>query len=340
MDREIVPPEARRRRQALASPDAETPMDRVERPPPNEYDLALLILEAIDCLPDGFSIVDSELRPIIANRLLRDTFNAFYAAADRGMTYRESSFVSRKNAQPGMSDDECWREVDKIQAKVLSGDAVPLATTSGRTFSSTFRPMRHGRYVAVSVDITDHLAREKELERSRHMAEEANLAKSAFLANMSHEVRTPLNGILGMAQILMQGRMTSAQLVQVEQILTSGKDAESDIGRRARFVAKSRQAAWSLSSADKNLHELLRLQERLWLPHAEQKAIGLRLDIDAAVPDRLRFDPVHLSQCISNLISNAVKFTERGEIAILVSCDAQQQGHGHLDTRSPTPASA
>ena len=335
MDREIAPAEARKKPLSTDSPAknlpegrpaAKTPMDHVELlPPPNEYDLAMLTLEAIDCLPDGFAIVDSELRPIIANQLLRDIYDAFYTAADRGLTYRESSFASRKNAHPGMSDDECWREVDKIQAKVLSGDAFPLATTGGRTFSSIFRPMRHGRYVAVSVDITDHLAREEDLERSRHLAEAANLAKSAFLANMSHEVRTPLNGILGMAQILAQGRMTSAQLEQVEQILASGKELKAildDVLDLSQIEAGSMELVF----ADKNLHDLLRLQERLWLPHAEQKGIGLRLDIDDAVPDWLRFDPVHLSQCISNLLSNAVKFTERGKIAVSVSAMPNSKG--------------
>ncbi len=308
-----------------------TEMDEPEAPDPpsnslgNEYDMATLAQEAIDCLPDGFAILDSELLPIMTNQVTRESFKAFHEAIAGGLSYREASFASRKIASPHASDEERWREVDTIQARLLSGESVELKTTPGRTFSLMIRPMSHRRYVAVSVDITGHAAREQELERSRHQAEAANHAKSAFLANMSHEIRTPLNGILGMAQVLVQGRITAAQREQAELILTSGK-ALKTILDDVLDLSKIEAGRMELALADQNLHDVLRRLVWLWQADAEEKGIGLRLDIDETVSAQHRFDAVRLGQCVSNLLSNAVKFTERGKITIRVSGESYPHG--------------
>ena len=291
----------------------------------NEYDMATLAQEAIDCLPDGFAILDSEFLPIMTNHVMRKSFKAFYDAIDGGVSYREASFASSKIASPDASDEERWREVDTIQARFLSGEPVELKTAPGRTFLMTIRPMSHSRYVAVSVDITDHIAREQELERSRLQAEAAYHAKSAFLANMSHEIRTPLNGILGMAQVLVQGRITAAQREQAGLILTSGK-ALKTILDDVLDLSKIEAGRMELAPADQNLHDVLRRLARLWQADAEQKGILLRLDIDETLPAQHRFDAVRMSQCISNLLSNAIKFTERGEITIHASGEHHPKG--------------
>jgi TMAO reductase system sensor TorS len=153
-------------------------------------------------------------------------------------------------------------------------------------------------------------------------AEEASRAKSRFLANMSHEIRTPLNGVLGMTALLGGTELTSAQRHYVETVRRSGEallDLLSDILDFSRIEAGKLQ----LEKHEFDLRQPLKEVTELFAGHAGQKGLKLSCDIAPTVPVALSGDPGRLRQILVNLVSNAVKFTEAGEVTIRVTTAVQ-----------------
>ena len=287
---------------------------------PSELEMAVLLQEAVDCLPSGFSILEENLLPIMANQVCRTSFPSFYEGTAKGQTYREAGIALLREVMPDASIEEVSQLMDMVTGELMAGRTVDFTAPDGKTFKTTYHPMSNNRLVAVSIDITELAQREKELVASRKQAEVANHAKSAFLANMSHEIRTPLNGILGMAQVLGQGKLKPEQREQVETILESGKALKALLDD-VLDLSKIEAGRMELSPIDKDLRHVLWRQHRQWELRAEERGIGLRLEIDEDVPPYLCFDPVRLSQCVANLVSNAIKFTAQGEVAVRVSAE-------------------
>jgi signal transduction histidine kinase/FixJ family two-component response regulator len=297
--------------------------------------LAALILEALDCLPSGIAIFDTTLRPIIINRTAREAFAEFCEAAQRGLSLREALYDATRRVLPNMSEDECRSRADRLADRMETGRSFHLTSRAGRIYRVTLSPMDGDRYVGVAADVTELWQREKELEVSRVQAEAANAAKSSFLANMSHEIRTPLNGILGMAQVLMRSALPQEQREQVIIVLESAKMLKELLDDVLDF-SKIEAGRMDVAPVDHDLRKVLHRQHWLWRPRAEEKGIALRLEIDDALPSRLRFDPNRVGQCISNLVSNAIKFTPRGEVAIHASAFPSPAGIGVAITVSDT----
>jgi signal transduction histidine kinase len=297
--------------------------------------LAPLILEALDCLPNGIAIFDAALRPIVINRTARDAFAEFCEAAERGLPLREALFDATRRVLPDMSEDECRLRADKLAERMEAGKPFRLTSRAGRIYRVTLSPMDGDRYVGVAADVTELWQREKELEVSRSQAEAANAAKSSFLANMSHEIRTPLNGILGMAQVLMRATLPQEQREQVIIVLESAKMLKELLDDVLDF-SKIEAGRMDVAPVDHDLHQILNRQHWLWRPRAEEKGLSLRLETDDALPAKLRFDPNRVGQCISNLVSNAIKFTSRGEVAIHATAFPSPSGIGVAITVSDT----
>lgn len=165
----------------------------------------------------------------------------------------------------------------------------------------------------------------KALTRAIQEAQRANKAKSRFLANMSHELRTPLNGIIGMSELLATSRLTPEQRESTGIIHTS---AQTLLLLIEEVLDISAIEAGKLKSEDVdfNLAELLGRLRSLCLPQASSKKLKLNMDADIALPAQLHGDPGHLLQVLLNLMQNAIKFTEQGEVSLQVRLIEQETG--------------
>ena len=275
------------------------------------------LIEALEALGDGIAIYDSNASPIFTNGVSRRRFAQMYADVEAGMSYRQSIEATVKRLLPQAPQEEIDRLTTHFESKFYNGETYSSMTDDGRMVMVSFRPMSRGMRAAISVDVTDLRKREKELDKARKAAEAASASKSAFLANMSHEIRTPLNGVLGMAQVLEATNLDQAQREYLTTIIESGKNLMALLND-VLDLSKIEAGKFDIVPADTNLAHLLRRQLNLWKPRAQEKGLDLSLAFDAELPTFLSFDAVRVQQCISNLISNAIKFTAKGSVDVFV----------------------
>ncbi|MBN8940247.1 MAG: response regulator [Rhizobiales bacterium] len=172
-------------------------------------------------------------------------------------------------------------------------------------------------------DITERKATEAQLAESRARAESASSAKSRFLATVSHEIRTPLNGIMGMAALLIDTRLTPEQKTYAQAVKSSGEALLSLIDEILDF-SKIEAGRLDLDIAPFELGALVESVAELLGPRAHGKQLDLATAIAPDMPQRLMGDGTRLRQVLLNLAGNAVKFTEAGGVAMTVTRDGGQ----------------
>jgi signal transduction histidine kinase/CheY-like chemotaxis protein len=170
---------------------------------------------------------------------------------------------------------------------------------------------------ALQRELDRHTLLEQQLLKAKQEAESAVLAKGEFLATMSHEIRTPLNGIVPMLDLLMQARLSADHGELVRTAFTSSQQLLRIVDGILDY-SKLEADRLELESTPFNLRELLEMVIQLMERPAEAKGLRLHLNIDPSVRLLVRGDPVRLRQVLGNLISNAVKFTERGMVTLSV----------------------
>lgn len=291
-----------------------------------------LIREAVNVLSEGFAVLDPKLDLVFANRISLRDFGGFYQAMGRGLTWPEAMEFGVAPNMPGATPEQIRAVAEDLCARLQAGEAVDLLTERGTTSRVIYRPMSDGRWAAISTDITDLRDKERQLKIAKRKAEAASEAKSSFLANVSHEIRTPLNGMLGMAQVLSASALDKDQREQVDTILDAGKTLIALLND-VLDLSKIEAGKLEICAIDTDLSHVLRRLYKLWGPIAEEKGVELTLDLAASLPARLKFDPVRVRQCVGNLISNAVKFTEAGEVNVHVSMPKTGPNAGLVQVR-------
>ena len=170
---------------------------------------------------------------------------------------------------------------------------------------------------SVGRDITERKALEEAITDARDKAEAGSRAKSGFLATMSHEIRTPMNGVLGMARLLGETELSAEQATYVDAISQSGEALLALIGDILDF-SKIESGMLTLDEDEVRLASMLEGVIELSCPRAHAKNIELVAAIDSGVPEIVRADAVRLRQVLTNLVGNAVKFTEVGGVFVRV----------------------
>ena len=173
------------------------------------------------------------------------------------------------------------------------------------------------RFMGIMVDITNQKHQEQELIKAKELAEEASKAKEQFLSIMSHEIRTPMNAVIGMANILLQEDPLDHQLENLKTLRYSAENLMSllndilDYNKIEAGKLKFFRSSFSLQSLLKGLHNSFKHV-------ANKKGIELKLEFDSKIPENLIGDSIRINQILTNLVSNAIKFTDKGEVIIKV----------------------
>ena len=218
------------------------------------------------------------------------------------------------------SGEETW----SAEYRFLMGDG-RYASVLDRGYVMRDETGRPVRMIGAMMDITSRKQAEKEMQQAKEAAEAANRAKSEFLANMSHEIRTPMNGVMGMTDLLLDTALTPQQSEYVGMVKASADSLLTIINDILDF-SKIEAGKLEVESVDFKLRQTIEPILKTLGLRAHQKGLELNSFVAPDVPDSLVGDPSRLGQVLVNLLGNAVKFTDKGEVNLMVQRDSAEQG--------------
>lgn len=273
----------------------------------------------IDNMPDYIYVKDAESHFVIANRALADLVGAkdphdllgktdfdYFPSPIAAAFFADEQAVIR-SGKPLINREEPNIDADG-NAKWNLTTKVPLKDANGKPIG----------VMGIGRDLTPRKQVEADAQKAREAAEQANNAKSAFLANMSHEIRTPMNGILGMTELALDTDLTPEQRECMNAVKQSA-EALLDVMNDILDFSKIEAGKMDLEEIEFDLPNVLELALKLLALRADEKGLELLCDLPPNLPRAVCGDPGRLRQIVINLVGNAIKFTDRGEVALRAS---------------------
>ncbi len=269
-----------------------------------------LLRSAIETIGEAFVVFDPEDRLVLFNEHYRDLYRTCAPVIVAGNTFEKivRYGVQRGQYPAAIGREEAWM-TERLAAHRSGHSDILQQIDDGRWLRIREKLTPTGHIVGFRVDIT-------EIYQAKEAAEAANRAKSEFLANMSHEIRTPMNAILGLTQLVLDTPLEARQRDFLGKALSSGR-ALLGILNDILDYSKIEAGRLDIDKTAFSVEEVLREIGDLFSARLAEKDIELFFDIAPDLPAEVIGDPLRLHQVLANLIGNAIKFTERGEIHVL-----------------------
>jgi len=267
---------------------------------------------------DGVMVVNEQGHIIYSNKQLTELWRIPQSIIKHGSASevfefqnryaRDASFLSTISLLSQSTDEKSWNEITLKDGRILDCYSAPMYGSQNNYL---------GR-VWFYRDITKRKEEEEELRRAKEKAEIASKAKSEFLANMSHEVRTPMNGIMGMTDLLLDTELDDEQQYYFEVVQRSA-DSLFQLIEDILDYSQIEDGKMALNLHSFTIHELVEECIDLVALRAREKKLEMAFLIHPNTPEALIGDPARLSQVIINLLNNAIKFSSKGQISLAIS---------------------
>ncbi len=287
------------------------------------------VRSALDTMAEGLLVLDPREQIVLANRAFSDLLGQ---STEELLGKRVSQLAwSNTDGDPLGEDERPWRmAIEQGRAQINQRVRLTLSDASCLTFMINCSPVlgSNGKYAGVLVsfdDVTKLEEQEQQLMRSKQEAEDANQAKSAFLANMSHEIRTPMNAILGFTDLLRRGFSSDAQENRryLETIYSSGSHLLNLIND-ILDLSKVESGRFEFETIECDPYAVTNEVIQVLRVKAHEKSIALDLAVHGQVPRVLQTDPSRLRQIVTNLVGNAIKFTDLGGVNVDIKVSEKQ----------------
>ncbi|OQX17637.1 MAG: hypothetical protein BWK76_10135 [Desulfobulbaceae bacterium A2] len=291
-----------------------------------ELERQFVLMQALfNTIPNPIFYKGGDTRFLGCNRAYEEAFGVSLQDFV-GLRVLDLDYLPEADRRTYQAEDE---EVIASAGRVVR--EVPMILADGEVHDTLYsvtgfrnRDGSPGGLVGLIVDITPLKEAQREAQQARAAAEAAAAAKADFLANMSHEIRTPMNAIFGMTHLALKTDLAPRQRYYLEKVDAASRGL-LDIVNDILDFSKIEAGMLSIESVDFSLDSVLRHLADLSMHKANDKGLELVIDVAPEIPDHLLGDSLRLGQVLLNLVGNALKFTEQGEVAVKVRAVAEDE---------------